>query len=1256
MARLEELTRGATIRGLLPAGLATVVDVKWHGTSTVELTYKDAAGAPHNQLLFRDDEARLEVVVEGQPWSFDADGELLRLVSEAQRIRLAHLFDPYLAVHTSLVEPLPHQITAVYDKMLPRQPLRYLLADDPGAGKTIMTGLFIKELLIRGDLQRCLVVCPGNLAEQWQDELYRRFHLPFDLLTNDRIEAARTGNVFTEIPLLIARLDKLARNEDLIDKLAQTDWDLIVCDEAHKMSATFFGGEIKYTKRYRLGQRLAQAARHFLLVTATPHNGKEEDFQLFMALLDGDRFEGRFRDGVHVSDTSDLMRRLVKEELLKFDARPLFPERRAYTVTYKLSDLEAKLYHAVTTYVREQFNRADNLNNDGRKGTVGFALTILQRRLASSPEAIYQSLKRRRERLERRRREEELLSRGATVTWPDSSHPLNFLDVEDLEDLDDAPAEELEELEEELIDQATAARTIEELRIEIELLKKLEALAEQVRAGRTDRKWEELSNLLQNQAEMFDSHGHRRKLVIFTEHRDTLNYLAERIRSLLGRPEAVVVIHGGVKREERRAAQEAFSQDKAVQILVATDAAGEGINLQRAHLMMNYDLPWNPNRLEQRFGRIHRIGQTEVCHLWNLVAEETREGDVFLTLLRKLERERESLGGAVFDVLGKAIDGAELRQLMIEAIRYGDRPEVQARLNQVVEGALDHERLKELLAERVLARDVMDAGKVQTIRQEMERLEARRLQPHFIASFFKAAFAHLGGSLREREQGRYEITHTPALIRRRDRLIGLGEPVLSRYERICFEKELIQAPGKPLAAFICPGHPLLDATLDLILERYRDLMKQGAILVDEDDPSEELRVLFYLQHSIQDGRPGKEGQTRRVVSQRLQFVEANLRFTNYDLREDSQFKEIGNPKLVLRSPRPKGAGSEAEGSEIVNLRDAGSAPYLDYRPLTDEEQALVQPLLEQTLATQDLEQQAISYAIGEVVPRHLREVRAVKAPLIDKTMAAVKERLTKEIAYWDHRAEDLKAQEAAGRVNARINSARARQRADELEARLRKRMLELEQERQLAALPPAAIGGALIVPGGLLARLKGQRQSQPDLFARETKRVEEAAMAAVMAAERALGHIPRDVSRQNLGYDIESTLPADLRFTTDALRLEAEQKIVNPKLEIVNRLRFIEVKGRIMGADTVTVTKNEILTALNKPEDWILALVKVPPLAETAPDVTAEMIRDRQTTYVTNAACEVRYVRRPFSREPDFGATSVNYNLKDLWQRGSEPN
>jgi superfamily II DNA or RNA helicase len=292
------------------------------------------------------------------------------LVSEAHRIRLAHLFDPVLAVHTSQVEPLPHQITAVYESMLPRQPLRFLLADDPGAGKTIMAGLFIKELIVRGDLQRCLVVCPGSLAEQWQDELYQRFQLPFDILTNDKLEAARTGNWFVENNLVIARLDKLSRDENVQQKLQAPDcrWDLIVCDEAHKMSATLFGGEIKYTKRHRLGQMLSPLTRHFLLMTATPHNGKDAEFQLFMSLIDGDRFEGRFRDGVHTADVSNLMRRMVKEKLLKFDGTPLFPERIAYTRPYKLSDGEARLYKEVTDYVREEFNRAEALQNDKGAG------------------------------------------------------------------------------------------------------------------------------------------------------------------------------------------------------------------------------------------------------------------------------------------------------------------------------------------------------------------------------------------------------------------------------------------------------------------------------------------------------------------------------------------------------------------------------------------------------------------------------------------------------------------------------------------------------------------------------------------------------------------------------------------------------------------------------------------------------------------------------------------------------------------------
>jgi superfamily II DNA or RNA helicase len=509
MAKLEDITRGSAVSGILPNGIVTVSDVRWIGTVAIEVTYKDRGGRLGNELLYRDREPMLAIAEQGRPWSFDGDSGLFRLLSEAHRIRLAYLFDPLLAVHTSLVEPLPHQITAVYGEMLARQPLRFLLADDPGSGKTIMTGLFIKELIARGDLQRCLIVCPGNLVEQWQDELDRRFHLPFEIMTNDALEVARTGNWFGEASLAICRLDKLSRDENAQAKLRQTDWDLIVCDEAHKLSATYFGNEVKYTKRYRLGQLLSTLTRHFLLLTATPHNGKETDFQLFMALLDGDRFEGKFRDGVHTTDAGDLMRRLVKEQLLKFDGTPLFPERRAYTVNYPLSDAEAELYKEVTDYVRKEFNRVEALQSEGRKGTVGFALTILQRRLASSPEAIYQSLRRRRERLEKRLREEQILKRGAEVGI-DLNVGLPTFSADDLDDLDDAPDSELEETEERVVDQASAARTIAELRAEIAQLQDLERTALRVRQSGSDRKWDELSRLLQNNTEMFDPDGHRR--------------------------------------------------------------------------------------------------------------------------------------------------------------------------------------------------------------------------------------------------------------------------------------------------------------------------------------------------------------------------------------------------------------------------------------------------------------------------------------------------------------------------------------------------------------------------------------------------------------------------------------------------------------------------------------------------------------------------------------------------------------------------
>lgn len=1144
------------MRGLVPATTVEIVAVDRHGEDAATVFYRSAVG-PGQQLLDRDDESRLLMEErEGSP-NFTADGHLFKLVAEAQRIRLAHLFDPMLAVTTSTLEPLPHQIQAVYGELLPRQPLRFLLADDPGAGKTIMAGLLIKELLLRGDLQRCLVVAPGSLVEQWQDELVSKFDLRFTILSRELVQASQAGDPFDQHPLLIARVDALSRNEELLERLRQSEWDLVVVDEAHRMSAHYFGAELKETRRYRLGRLLGEVTRHLLLMTATPHAGKEQDFQLFLALLDPDRFEGRYRPGVHDVEASDLMRRMVKERLLTFEGRPLFPERRAATVPFRLSEDERLLYEEVTRYVREQMDRADRVG--GRRGnTVGFALTVLQRRLASSPEAIYQSLARRRRRLEDRLADLRS-SRKHPVAQPDEARVPDY----DEATLDDLDAGEREELEDEVVDAASAAESAAELGLEIAELQRLERVAHEVRNSGHDVKWQELAGLLHERTEMFDVDGQRRKLIVFTEHRDTLNYLVDRLRALMGYSEAVVAIHGGLSRSQRRTAQGLFTQDKDCLVLVATDAAGEGINLQRAHLLINYDLPWNPNRIEQRFGRVHRIGQTEVCHMWNLVAGETREGAVFQRLLQKIEIQSKAYHGQVFDVLGKAFEGQPLSRLLLDAVRYGDRPEVRARLDEVVDAAVG-EGMAALIERDALDSSILGAPDVERLRMQMEEAQARRLQPRYIAAFFLAAFAHAGGRCAEREPGRWEVTQVPASLRRRP---GHGADLLRRYQRITFTRELRHVAGRPEAELVAPGHPLLDAAVDALLDDHDAILLQGATLIDDGDSREDVRVLLAIQHRITSG-----GDPERVISQRFQFLERSVGGT---------------------------------------IAEAGPAPYLDYRPATIEEQHLLDGAgLREGFADQ-ADREALEWAVRTVAPAHRGEVRERTERRIDRTGAAVRARLSAEIDYWDNRANELADQERAGR-QPKINPARARQRAEDLAERLRRREMELERERDLSSLPPVIVGAALVVPGGALARLRGERTDPPD-HATATEEVDRRAVAAVMGAEVDCGREPEEMPHHNPGYDIRSRTPD-------------------------GHLLLIEVKGRIAGAETVTVTRNEILQAQNVPKSFVLALVRVSPDGAQSD--------------------EVRYVRRPFEGlelATRFGETSVTFPLRRMWQEGEVP-
>ncbi len=1172
--RLEDFRPGLAVRG--PAGPVTVVAAEWHGTDALTLTCRAADGTTGQQVLYRADEARFEPDEAGR--RFDADGALFRLAAEAERIRLAHLHDPFLAVQTSEVEPLPHQITAVYEEMLPRQPLRFLLADDPGAGKTIMAGLLIRELIARGDVARCLVVCPGSLVEQWQDELDRRFHLPFDILTRDKVGTTASGNWFLDTPLGIARLDMLARDEALGAQLEarENGYDLVICDEAHKMSAHFYGEEPSKTKRYRLGETLSGISRHLLLMTATPHTGVEADFGLFLSLLDRDRFEGKPGRHDERFDASDLMRRMVKEDLYRFDRKPLFPKRMAYTIPYRLSPEEEALYEAVTTYVRDEFARAEQTANPGKRRTVGFALTVLQRRLASSPEAIHASLRRRRERLEAQRKEIEQAGRGEAVFRPARMQEI----AEDfLEELDELPEDEVEAEQERVLDQATAARTLKDLEAEIAMLAKLEEQADAVRRSGEDTKWRELLGLIdglfaaeaQKSGESPAPYGSgeiapptpsaTNKLVIFTEHRATLDALCHRIGNRFGRPQAVAVIHGGIARDLRRAEQERFLHDPDVRVLLATDAAGEGINLQRAHLMVNYDMPWNPNRIEQRFGRIHRIGQREVCHLWNLVAEGTREGDVYRRLLEKIEQARKALGGKVFDVLGKLeFEGKPLRELLLEAIRYGNDPEVRSRLDQAVSGAVDIEKVRRLLAAGALAAEVMDTSRIAGVREDMERAEASRLQPHFIGSFFREALRKLGGTFQEREPGRFRVNHVPATVREMGRALQSGrrKPVVRRYDRVAFDKSRLEAPGKPRAEFLAPGHPLLDAVVELVRERHGGLLERGAVLVDDADPGKEPRVAFLLSHEIRAGG--------RVLSRRNLFVEL---------------------------------GRNGEAKRL------GPAPYLDCRPLSEEEPAAeaLLGLPECDWIGKETTERALSHAITEVAPTHAEDVRKAHEERIGKTKEAVQGRLTREISHWNRRAAELREAERAGKPAAGLNAERAQTRAEELLGRKEKRLAALDAEAAIEVGPPVVRGGFVIIPAGMLGRQEGP--------ARPTDTQASAARArrAVMEEERKLGFEPKDVETEKRGYDIESRDPKD------------------------GRLRFLEVKGRVAGADHITVTRNEILTALNNPEQFVLAIVM----------------------FDEGGGEEVRYLREPFDREPGFDVTSVNYRLKGLLDRAGPP-
>lgn len=757
------------------------------------------------------------------PTDFSSEPEKVFLALEAKRYRYASLYDPLLAMNASKVDPLPHQIEAVYGYILKLPRIRFLIADDPGAGKTIMAGLVIKELKLRNLAKRILIVVPGHLKDQWRRELKDRFEETFVVIDRGLLGAHYAENVWERENQIITSMD-FAKREEILPSLGSARFDLIIVDEAHKMSAYRYNGKITKTNRYRLGEVLSKSADpHLLFLTATPHKGDPENFRLFMDLLEPGFFATAemLQESIKNQDNPLFIRRM-KEDLKDFEGRPLFLPRYVKTIAFKLSDEEKTLYNDVSRYVKEQYNRA--LMSDKRRN-VAFALVILQRRLASSTFAILKSLERRKQRLE------DLIQGAQRPAAP--SGDFDFEDVEEMSEEERWKAEALWET-------LSVAENRYELDEEIRTIGGLIAQARSIIQNESEVKINELKKTMKELSHDFAN----TKILIFTESKDTLDYLEKRIKSW---GYSVNVIHGAMSLEDRVLAESIFKNE--TQVMVATEAAGEGINLQFCNLMINYDIPWNPNRLEQRMGRIHRYGQTREVFVFNLIASDTREGQVLSTLFEKLEEIKIALrSDKVFDVISEVLYDTNLSQLMVEAAASArDINDILKEIDLKVDEAYIS-RIRENLGESLATRYI----DYTRLKDMAEKARENRLIPEYTHAFFKKAFLKSGGRLKERKDEFMSIESIPYSVRsiaEEDDFKKRFGSLLRVYPKITFDKDLGFRTQD--AEFVSFGHALFEATLEWVERELSGEMQKGAVFVDPEGILNG-HILFY-EGEIKDG-------------------------------------------------------------------------------------------------------------------------------------------------------------------------------------------------------------------------------------------------------------------------------------------------------------------------------------------------------------------------------------------------------------------
>ena len=807
-----------------------------------------------NQELTQAETETLQIVQSQVDFTGNARHAFLGL--EAKRYRYAALYNPTFAISISKVDPLPHQIEAVW-QVLKQTRIRFLIADDPGAGKTIMAGLIAKELKLRNQVKRILIVAPGHLITQWTEEMRTRFEENFVHVTRALVNAHPQENIWNREQQLITSID-FARQDEIRGAIANTHFDLIIVDEAHKMAAYQYGDKVEKTKRYQLGECLSGCATHLLFLTATPHRGDSENFRLFLDLLE----PGFFADPIQIQESirkndNPLFIRRVKEDLKDFDGKKLFLPRHVQTKPFRLgaeSESEMELYNELSEYIREQYNRFSE--NSQKRHNIAFALVILQRRLASSTYALSVSLQRRQQRLKK-------LLQNTTLHTDTVPTEQQRDEVEDLGETERWKREEQWEV-------LSVAENRDELKNEIETLKHLERKAERIIESESEIKLQELNKALNE----LNARYPNQKILIFTEYFDTLDYLEQKIKEW---GFSVSTIHGKMPHEKRVEVQHTFENE--TQILIATEAAGEGINLQFCHLMINYDLPWNPNRLEQRMGRIHRYGQKKEVHVINLVASDTREGAVFKRLFDKLDTIRDELGtDRVYDVIGELFPKRNLAQLMLEAAA-STRDYTQ--LLSEIEASLDPVQLNlfEDFNQDTLVSPYINLPQVSELQQ---RLREHGLIPEYTREFFRKTFETLNSTLRSRKDEFFRIDRIPIQITRisQDTQFRQMYPTLTRrsHPKVTFDKA--HALIDPTAEFISFGHPLFEATLRYVEQEYSEDLKIGACFEDPDGRFN--GIIAFYEGEIRDG-------TDTIAGKQL--------FAFY-LPQDSESVEQINPVVV----------------------------------------------------------------------------------------------------------------------------------------------------------------------------------------------------------------------------------------------------------------------------------------------------------------------------------------------------------------------